>query len=741
MKLPKALSKEGAKNGLKNLGKLRVRIDHSSILTLTALLLIIFVSFTIRVFALRWEIQTGAIHLSEFDPYYQYSLTKYMVDHGLFSPYTPTQWVDTQRWYPGGINMAMSYPGLPMTAALFYQIISALGVNIDLMSYCALFPAIMGALACLVIYFVGKDIGGRTVGLFSSLFLALSASYVQRTSLGFFDDETIGIVALLVFALLFLRAIEEDRPIGSTLKYSLGAGAALGYFISGWGAAYYPIGLTVLYVFVLLLLRRYTRRLLLSYSLTFGLGLFIAVNVPYVSPSYLTTFVILAVAGVFALLCLNEVLRNQTTAKSKFIFTALLLAGLVGSFVMLWQLGYMREIAGKFLSVIDPFVRQANPLVESVAEHRISSWSSIYYDIGIGIIFFIAGLYFVARNLTNRNLFLLLFGLTSLYFACSMVRLLVLMAPAFSLLAALGTVGILKPFFTLLREEPKIITKKKLGLEHVGKEFSGAAVFLIFLILMTNFAVSPQSGGMPKVYRQAYAPVTVTAGSLPIAPNEPVREWLDMLKYLNDMQDSHIVVCSWWDYGYWLTMLGNVTSLADNATINGTQIENIGFTFMANETQSVKMLANYNAKYILVFTTLRADTGAFQGYGDEGKWMWMARISGKAYNRFINENMFDNSTAWEDETKFGNFTDNQWIWNDAGKNTTIYSLMSDAKHQWMAKYMSGTADTDYIASPTYLKPAFIAGLNLSPTDAGNKYGGIVPLVCLYEIDWQKFNSR
>jgi len=103
--------------------------------------------------------------------------------------------------------------------------------------------------------------------------------------------------------------------------------------------------------------------------------------------------------------------------------------------------------------------------------------------------------------------------------------------------------------------------------------------------------------------------------------------------------------------------------------------------------------------------------------------------------------MFDNSTAWEDETKFGNFTNNQWTWNDAGKNTTIYSLMSDAKHQWMAKYMSGTADTDYIASPTYFKPAFIAGLNLSPTDAGNKYGGIVPLVCLYEIDWQKFNSR
>jgi len=738
MELPK-VSKESVINGLKSVGKLRVKIDHSSILTLTALGLIIFVSFTIRVFALRWEIQTGAVHLSEFDPYYQYSLTKYMVDNGLISPYWPNQWVDTQRWYPGGINMAMSYPGLPMTATILYKIVTLLGVNIDLMEFCALFPAIMGAVACAAIYFVGKDIGGRAVGLFSALFLALSASYVQRTSLGFFDDETIGIVALLLFAFMFLRAIEEDRPIGSTFKYSIGAGLALAYFISGWGAAFYPIGLTVLYVFVLLLLRRYSRRLLLSYSLTFGLGLFIAINIPYIAPSYLTTSVILSVGGVFVLLLLNELLRTHVPSRSKIIFAAAFLAILVGGFAIMWQFGYMREIAGKFLSVIDPFLREANPLVESVAEHRISSWSSIYYDLGIGIVFFIAGLYFVARNLTNRNLFLLLFGLTSLYFACSMVRLLVLMAPAFSLVAAIGVLGILKPFYTLLKEQPKILSRKKLGLEHVGKEYSGVAVFLIFIILMTNFAYSPQYGGIPKVYSQAYAPVTITAGSLPIAPNAPVTEWLDMLKYLNDLQDSHTVVCSWWDYGYWLTMLGNVTSLADNATINATQIENIGFTFMANETEAVKMLSNYNAKYILVFTTLRADTGAFYGYGDEGKWMWMARISGKAYQRFIDAGLLDNSSAWQDETKFGNYTNNQWTWYDFGKNTTIYKLMADAKHQWWLNFMSST-DSDFVATPTYFKPAYIAGVNLSPTDSSNKYGGVVPLVALFEIDYQKYNN-
>ncbi len=741
------LSKERVVNGLKGLGKLRVKVSHSSVITFSALLLILFVAFTIRVLPLRWEIQTGSVHLSEFDPYYQYSLTRYMVQNGLISPYWPNFWTDRQRWYPDGINMGMSYPALPMTAALLYDIISLLGVNVDLMEFCAIFPAIMGTLACLIIYFIGKDVQGKTTGLFAALFLALAPSFVQRTSLGFFDDETIGIVALLLFVFMFLRAIEEERPISSTVKYSLGSAAGLAYFCTGWGASFYPIGLTVMFVFALILLKRYTQRLLLSYSLTFGLGLFLSINAPYVSTKYLVTAPMIFVAGMFVLLCLFEILRIRLSTKSKIILVTALLIMLIGGFIVLWQLGYMQSIAGKFISVIDPFVRAESPLIESVAEHRISAWGSIYYELGIGILFFIAGLYFTLRNPNNRNLFLLIFGLTSLYFACSMVRLLVLLAPAFSLLASVGVLGVLKPFYTLLRESPKIVMKTKHGLGRVGKEFSGAAVFLIFILLVTNFAFAPQSGGVPKVYGQAYAPVTVTAGSLPIAPNEPVQEWLNMLDWTRSNLDSTTVVCSWWDYGYWLSLLGNVTSLADNATINATQIENIGFIFMANETQSLKMLEKYNAKYILVFTTLSMSQSgnywyaSFAGFGDEGKWMWMARISGKARDRFVHMGLLDNQSAWSDEKTFGEYNNetNRWEWGSVGKNSTIYKLMSWGKQRWCEE--TGFIIPDESATqPEYFKEAYFAGLALSPYDASNKYRGIVPLVCLYEIDWQQYYS-
>lgn len=743
VKLGNFLSKERFFNGIKNLGRLRIKANHDSMITFSALLLILFVAFTIRVLPLRWEIQTGALHLSEFDPYYQFSLTKYMTENGLWSPYWPTQWVDTQRWYPDGINMGVSYPSLPLTAAVLYDITRFLGLNFDLMGFCAMLPAIMGTVAVLIIYFLGKDMGGKPVGMFAALFLALNPSYIQRTSLGFFDTEVVGVVSLLAFSFLFLRAIEEDRPITSTIKYSLGAAAALAYFVLGWGAAYYLLGLTVLFVFILLILKRYSRRLFLSYSITFGLGLLVAISTrTEVNSSYMVGSAVLPVGAMFLLLILSEIVSNLTSSREKFMFVVVFLVALIGSFLALSLTGYMGSIAGKFATVLDPFLRSTNPLVESVAEHRISSWGSIYYDLGIGILFFVVGLFFVARNPTTKNLFLLLFGLTAVYFAASMVRLLILLAPAFALVAGVGIVGLLKPFLTLLREPPKITGKRKFGVAHVGKEFSGIAVFLIFIVLMTNLAFTPQSGGVPKVYRQAYTPVTITAGSLSIVPSQPVREWLDALKYVNDFQDSTIVVCSWWDYGYWLSLVGNVTSLADNATINSTQIENVAFAFMANETYSLNMLKQYNVQYVLVFITFDAGGNWIDwAGGDNGKWTWMAKISGNARQRFIDSKFIDEGSAWQNETRFGSFSNstNKWEWNDVGTNSTLYKLMSWGKDRWCQVSNSGSnPDSTTVAQPTYFVEEFFSGEALTPTESQTRYGGLVPLVALYKIDWQKY---
>jgi dolichyl-diphosphooligosaccharide--protein glycosyltransferase len=714
-------------------------------MSFSALLLILFITFTIRVLPIRWEIPTGTVRLSEFDPYYQFSLARYMVQNGLLSPYWPTPWVNTHQFYPFGLDMSHSLPGLPLTGAILYDIISFLGVNINLMEFLSFLPAVLATLDSLIIYFIGKDMGGKPAGLLAALFLALEPTFIERSGLGWFDTEVSGLLGLLLFILLFFRATEENRSLGSSLRYTFGAAFALAYFIMGWGAAYFVVDLAALFVFVLIVLKRYSQRLLLSYSIVFGLALFVATKFPEISIGYPMEAPVIVVAGVFLLLCLAEVLRNNISARTKVLLTIASLVALVGGFVVLWRLGYVEGIAGKFVTVLDPFIRSANPIIESVAEHQVSAWGQIYNELGIGILFFLSGLYFTLRNPTNRNVFLVLFGLTSLFVAASMVRLLVIFAPAFSLLAAIGILGLLKPFYTLLREAPRITQKTKRGLAHASKEYSGIAIFLVFFLVVTNIAFTPQNGGVPRVYGLAYVPITITGGSLPIVPAQPVQEWINLLSWTQNNLESTTVVCAWWDYGNWLGYLGNVTTLADNTTMNTTQIENIGFIFMANETQSLKMLAQYGAKYILVFTTIVIGTSSAQqyyvaspgGYGDEGKWIWMARISGEASDRFIREGFINENSSWTDETAFGyaNNSTGRWVWDDLGKNSTIYKLMSWAEQRWCDVSGGGYIYPDEAGvQPEYFKEAYFSGEGTPPAT----YGGLIPLVALYEIDWQKY---
>jgi dolichyl-diphosphooligosaccharide--protein glycosyltransferase len=740
------LSKDQVASGLKSFGKLRFKVNHSSILVIAALILILFVAFTIRLLPLRWEIP-GQIHLNEFDPYYQYSITNYMVQNGIFSPYTD-HWINYQQWFPGGLDMSRSLPALPMTAAVLYQVVSFFGVNVDLMAFCSVLTVVLGTLSCLILYFIGKDMGGRAVGLFAALFLALAPSFLQRSSLGFFDTEIPGVLGLLLFILLFLRSMDPKRSLRGSLIYSVGAALALSYFIAGWGAAYYILDLTALFAFVLVVLKRYDQRLLINYSVTMGLGLLIATQVPYIGLTYLTSAPMVPVAAVFIVLLVAELLRHNVSAKTKMMVAIAAIAAIIVSFVPLWYFGYLGSIATKFFSVIDPFTRAAAPLIASVAEHRISAWGNLYYELGIGVLFFLVGLYFVLKNPTNRNIFLLIFGATGLYFAASMVRLLVIFAPAFALLMGIGIIGMVKPFMALLKEAPNAAAKAKRKLFRVSKEFSGLGILLIFLIVMTQFAFTPQTGGTPRVYGSAYAPTAISASSLPIIPNEQVPQWLNMLTYTRDNLESTDVVVAWWDYGYWLSILGNVTTLADNATVNSTQIQNIGFAYMATEEQGLKMLSTYDqdrVQYILVFTVLyvyqdEASSTYYAvpyGLGDEGKWMWMARISGDAQQRLIDEGFMDPNQAWTDEFAFGNSTNNQWVWNSQGQNTTIYKLLTNTEHVFANSTNGIVTATSNPVTLEYFEPVYVSGAEITNP---NQYGGLIPLVALYKIDWDAYNA-
>ena len=140
---------------------------------------------------------------------------------------------------------------------------------------------------------------------------------------------------------LFLRSIDQKRSLRSSLIYSVGAALALAYFISGWGAAYFVLDLTALFAFVLIVLKRYNQRLLISYSTTMGIALLIATKVPYIGLGYLTTGPIIPVAGVFILLLVAELLRHNISAKTKLTIAVAAVVAIVVAFIPMWYFGYL----------------------------------------------------------------------------------------------------------------------------------------------------------------------------------------------------------------------------------------------------------------------------------------------------------------------------------------------------------------------------------------------------------------
>ena len=120
----------------------------------------------------------------------------------------------------------------------------------------------------------------------------------------------------------------------------------------------------------------------------------------------------------------------------------------------------------------------------------------------------------------------------------------------------------------------------------------------------------------------------------------------------------------------------------------------------------------------------------------------MARISGQARERFIQAGLLTEDTAWTDENDFGtvNNETGTWQWNDMGKNSTVYKLLSWAKQRWVD--VSGTANNiqadEQGVEPTYFEEEYFSGENLSPIAASTSYGGIIPVVALYKINWESY---
>ena len=100
------------------------------------------------------------------------------------------------------------------------------------------------------------------------------------------------------------------------------------------------------------------------------------------------------------------------------IITAAIGATAVGGF--LTATGKISPWTGRFYSLLDPSYAKNNiPIIASVSEHQPTTWSSFYFDLQMLVFMFPVGLYYCFMKLTDANIFIIMYGVTSIYFAVS----------------------------------------------------------------------------------------------------------------------------------------------------------------------------------------------------------------------------------------------------------------------------------------------------------------------------------
>ena len=127
------------------------------------------------------------------------------------------------------------------------------------------------------------------------------------------------------------------------------------------------------------------------------------------------------------------------------------------------------------------------------------------------------------------------------------------------------------------------------------------------------------------------------------------------MDWIKNNTPEDAVIASWWDYGYWITTLGERTSLADNATLIDWQIKKIAQTFLSSPDEAWNLLQELDADYVLVYVAAQkiqtepSEIYLLTGGADESKKQWFIRIAGEPLSKYVfADGMSGTNLFWND---------------------------------------------------------------------------------------------
>jgi dolichyl-diphosphooligosaccharide---protein glycosyltransferase len=620
-------------------GSFNVKLNH--LVIIGVLVLAFSISFLIR----SQPIDYG-FELNEFDPFFNFRATEYIVEHGLTEYF---EWNDDKSWYPNGRDVsATSQVMLHITAAITYQIF---GGNSSLYDYAVLFPILIGSLTVVVIFGLVRLFAGTSAGLFASLLFAVSLPIILRGSAGWFKSEPLGIFYGLFGLYLFLSAIKSENKKIAILKIISGA-IIMGFGMASWGGNQFFIIPLGLFIFALPFVRKDHKFLLWSIPLFVILFLLISSMFERPGPNFVFSMggLSLIIPTIFLFLCIFIQKVSKDKNKIRNGLSLLISIVLISSFfVIVNPDNIIGGASFRYLNAINPFLTSVDPLVDSVAEHATTSIKLSFFLHSILLIFSGIGVWFLLSKKISQSIiferndmrvFVLIIGITGVYVSSTFIRLEVFASISLIILSSISLSILSKAIFQIN------ISKIKSYILKISFVMILLALFVMPLIFPTDYNW---------ISVNDTPPVILTGGTAHPASSD----WLESLEWIKTNTPENSVILSWWDYGYWIQTLSERASIADNSTTHTSIIQNIARVFLSSPDNSWNTLQEMNVDYVLVFVAGERIDGTYDGKqlyhladgGDESKIPWFVRISELPIEQFLYYNL-PNDYFWN-ETLLG----------------------------------------------------------------------------------------
>lgn len=689
-----------ANTKLVSIGSFDLKLNHLLIIGILTL------SFTIS-FLLRAQPADFGFELNEFDPFFNYRATQYIVDNGISAYY---EWDDDLSWYPHGRNVANnSQIALHVTAATTYWLF---GGGTDLYDFTIVFPAVFGSLTAIVIFALVRVIGGTAAGLFAALLFSISLPILIRGPIGWFKSEPFGLfLAILAMYLLLSGINSHNRKI--VFAKLVGAGFFTSFAVSAWGGNLFFIMVISLFFIILPFLRNDHK--FLVYVIPF-----------YTAIVFLTTFafprvvdsltfglsgIALLVSTAFLVSCILIQSKSSTNkTRNGLLFLLILLIIIPTALAVNTEFQFLPSTSHRYLNALNPFLTTTSPLVDSVSEHATTTLAQSFLFHSSLMAFAGIGVWLVIKNLQNKThsflkndmmAFSLIFGFVGVYLSSTFVRLETFGSVSVILLASLGLTILAKYFFSKdsnLRKFPS-----------TSLQISFVAGVTILLMMPLVYPVGSE------VATAVDIPPTILTGATgyPVTTND----WLDALDWIKNNTPKDAVFASWWDYGYWISTMGERATLADNSTTSTRIIENIARIFFSDPDTAWVALNQTQSDYILIFIAgenlSRGDNAPLYnlgGGGDESKKQWFIRIAGYDLSKYLQADGVSAKDSFHNETLLGKMTPFSLVLyvnpNDLNQQSETYIHGMIGLYEQDIKYPS---DGDGPLRLVYASPSFVGG--------------------------------